>query len=157
MIRLSFDISEVETPWRATWGSAGPVNPVIISETALCYKCFAVHVRFVIDDIEIISRTRGITLVDFALSLQYALKRLVSGDDASIGFTESDEVIRLQVEGKAVVVTSSKREWRVAVSTDEVVPAFAGFVEEAYSRLVESVPGLAENPVIHALRLTGQP
>lgn len=156
MIQLSFDIPAVDAPWRATWDRADSVNPATISETDLCYKYFAVHVTFVIDDIEIVSRTRWVTLVDFALSLQYALKRLVAGDDASIGFTESDEVIRLKAENSVFVVTSSKRQWRVVVGLDEVMNAFVRFIGEAYSRLVECVPGLAENPVVRALRLAGQ-
>ncbi|MGW0825059.1 hypothetical protein [Streptomyces sp. NPDC002845] len=148
MIQFSFEAPGAGSPWRDTWDKVRQVSPATISEMDLCYKYFGVRAELVVDGVEVISDQGYVTLVDLALSLRHALNRLSSGEDAAIGFTENDEVIRLRREGGLVVVTSSKHEWRVPIDREELVGAFVAFLREAYSRLTEHVPGLADNPVI---------
>jgi hypothetical protein len=148
MIHFSIEVPSAGSPWRTTWDRAGQVSPATISETDLCYKYFGAQVELVVDGVEVISGQGYVTLVDLALSLRHALHRLSSGENAAIGFTESDEVIRLQRDGHLIVITSSKHEWRVPVEREELVEAFIEFLREAHSRLTVGVPGLADNPVI---------
>ncbi|UUU44376.1 hypothetical protein [Streptomyces sp. NBC_00162] len=148
MIQFSFEPPGSGSPWRDTWDKACQVSPAAISEIDLCYKYFGVRAELVVDEVEVISGQGYLTLVDLALSVRHALNRLSSGGDSAIGFTESDEVIRLRREGDLVVITSSKHEWRVSVDREELVGAFVEFLREAHSRLTGFVPGLAENQVI---------
>jgi hypothetical protein len=148
VIHFSFEVPNVGSPWRDTWNRAFQVNPANISEMDLCYKYFAVTVDIAVDEVEIISSERHVTLVDLALSLCHVLGCLLAGEDAAIGFTEDDEVIRFRVEAALVAVTSSKHQWRVSVEEEELVGAFVDFLREAHSRLTENVPGLAGNPIV---------
>ncbi|MES0835630.1 hypothetical protein [Nocardiopsis tropica] len=148
MIHFSFEVPNVGSPWRDTWDRAFQVNPATISEMDLCYKYFAVTVNIAVDEVDIISSERHATLVDLALSLCHALGRILAGEDAEIGFTEDDEIIRFRVEAALVAITSSKHQWRLSVEQEELVGAFAGFLREVHSRLTENVPGLAGNPVV---------
>jgi len=148
MIQFSFEAPGAGSPWRDTWDKARQVSPTSISEMDLCYKYFGVRAELVVDGVEVISGQGHVTLVDLALSLRHALNRLSLGGDAAIGFTENDEVIRLRRDGDRVVITSSKREWRVSVEREELVGAFIEFLREAHSRLTEFVPGLTDNLVI---------
>ncbi|WP_159391226.1 hypothetical protein [Streptomyces viridochromogenes] len=76
------------------------------------------------------------------------MSRLSSGEDAAIGFTEDDEVIRLRREDGLVEITSSKHQWRVSVEREGLVGAFGDFLREVHACLAENVSGLADNPVI---------
>ncbi|MER5429659.1 hypothetical protein [Streptomyces sp. NPDC002588] len=148
MIQFSFEVPKAGSPWRDTWDKAFQVNPAAISETDLCYKYFGVSAELVVGEVEVISSEGHLTLVDLALSLCHALSRLLSGEDAAIGFTEDDEIIRLRRDAGLVEITSSKHQWRVSVEREELVGAFGDFLREAHARLTGNVPGLADNPVI---------
>ncbi|MEU0570856.1 hypothetical protein ABZ297_36430 [Nonomuraea sp. NPDC005983] len=117
----------------------------------LRYKYFGANVELIVDDIEIISKKKFVTLVDLALSVSHAAKRLSSGEDAALGFTESEEVILLRRDGDLVTISSSKRHWRVSAVHEELSDAFNGFVRQVHSRLIDDIPELAANPVIQRL------
>ncbi|GAA0386232.1 hypothetical protein [Streptomyces luteireticuli] len=148
MIHLSFSLPESSSPWRRTWEEAKQVDPAGIAEIDLRYKHFGVNVELIVDGVEVISKRRFVTLVDLALSLSHVKRRISSGEDAAFGFTESEEVIHLCREDDLVVVTSSKRSWRVTVEPEELANSFSSFLREAHSRLISEVPGLAANPAI---------
>ncbi|MFF7553702.1 hypothetical protein ACFZA9_12540 [Streptomyces olivaceus] len=148
MIHFSFEVPKAGSPWRDTWDRATQVNPAAISEMDLCYKYFGVSAELVVNEIKVISSEGYVTLVDLALSLCHALSRLSSGEDAAIGFTEDDEVIRLRRESGLVEITSSKHQWQVSVEQEELVDAFGDFLRGAHARLTENVPGLVDNPAI---------
>ncbi|GGL66774.1 hypothetical protein GCM10010129_07750 [Streptomyces fumigatiscleroticus] len=93
MIHLSFSLPEPGSPWRRTWEVAKQGDPAGLAEIDLRYKFFGVNVEMVVDDVEIISKRRFVTLVDLALSLSHAERRISSGEDAAFGFTESEEVV----------------------------------------------------------------
>jgi hypothetical protein len=151
VIHLSFSVPEPGSPWRDTWDGARDGDPARIAEIDLLYKHFGVNVEMTVDDVEVISRRRFVTLVDLALSLDHAARRLSSGEDAAFGFTESEEVVHLRRDGALVHVTSTKRPWQVTAGTEELTGAFSGFVREAYARLTSEIPGLAGNPVVRRL------
>ncbi|MGW0086564.1 hypothetical protein [Streptomyces sp. NPDC003393] len=151
MISLSFSLPEPDSPWHGTWEGAKQGDPAGITEMDLRYKHFGVNVEMVADGVEIISKRRFVTLVDLALSLSHAQRRILAGEDAAFGFTESEEVIYLRVDGDLASVSSSKRPWRVTVEREELAGAFSEFLREAYSRLTSEIPGLAANSVIQQL------
>ncbi|MGV4924934.1 hypothetical protein K2224_22895 [Streptomyces sp. BHT-5-2] len=148
MIKFSFEVPDVGSPWRDTWDRVYQLNPVTISEMDLCYKFFGASVELVVDDVEIISNEGHVTLVDLALSLCHALSRLSSGEDAGIGFTENAEVIRLRREADLVIITSSKDQWQVSVKQEELTGAFTDFLRRIHAFLTVNFPGLADNPTI---------
>ncbi|QTR02720.1 hypothetical protein J7S33_27330, partial [Saccharothrix algeriensis] len=149
VIHFSFEVPGAGSFWRDTWDKARQrVGPAAISETDLCYKYFGVRAELVVNGVEVISGRGHRTLVDLALCLRHAVNSLSSGEDSAISFTENDEVIRLRCEGDRVVITSSKRDWRVAVDREELVGAFVEFLREAHSCLTGFIPGLVDNPVI---------
>ena len=148
MIHLSFSLPEPGSPWLKTWDNARQCNPAVIAEMDLRYKYFGVNFELVVGDIEVVSKKRFVTLVDLALSLSGAVKRISSGDDAAFGFTESEEVIHLRRDGDLVTVSSSMRPVQVSVRREELVDEFVRFLRAAHSRLAAEVPGLSANPVI---------
>lgn len=148
MIHLSFSLPEPRSPWRRTWEGAKQADPAGIAEVDLRYKYFGVNVEMVVDGVEVISKRRFVTLVDLALSISQAERRISSGEDAAFSFTESEEVIHLRRDGALIAVSSTKRPWRVTVEQEELVDAFAAFLREAHLRLTSEIPGLATNPVI---------
>ncbi|ANZ41925.1 hypothetical protein BBK82_44340 [Lentzea guizhouensis] len=153
MVQLSFDVPGAGEPWGDTWTLPKGSDPAAVSEIDLCYRYFGVRVRFVVDQVDVISDRRYLPLVDLALSLVNATDRLSAGRDATIDFTESEEVIRLRVEGSQVAITSSKRAWRAVAGREKLVGEMRNFLRGAYSRLTGQVPGLAENPVVEGLRV----
>jgi hypothetical protein len=151
MIHLSFSLPESGSPWQRTWEGAKQDDPAGIAEIDLRYKYFGVNVEMVVDGVEVISKRRFVTLVDLALSLSHAERRISSGEDAAFGFTESEEVIHLRRDGDLIAVSSTKRPWRVTAEPEVLVDAFADFLRKAYSRLTSEIPGLVNNPVIQEL------
>ncbi|SEH03951.1 hypothetical protein SAMN05444920_14921 [Nonomuraea solani] len=151
MIHLSFSLPESDSPWLRTWERAKQGDPVDLPEIDLRYKYFGVNVEMVIDGVEVISKRRFVTLVDLALSLSHAKRRLLSGEDVAFGFTESEEVIRLRCDGDLIAVTSSKHPWRVAVEREELASAFSDFLREVHYYLTSEIPGLAANSVIRKI------
>ncbi|MFJ9617992.1 hypothetical protein [Streptomyces noursei] len=151
MIHLSFNAPAPGAPWRKTWDSVSRVDTENISEMDLRYKHFGASVDMTIGDVEIISKNRFVTLVDLALSISHAIGRLSAGEDAALGFTESEEVIHLRRDGDLVEISSTKRPFVVSVENGELVRAFEGFLEGVHSHLTTSFPGLIENPVIRRL------
>ncbi|MFD4990396.1 hypothetical protein [Streptomyces sp. NPDC058374] len=151
MIQLSFCLPESGSAWTKTWDAAKRGDPAAISEMDLRYKCFGVTFELMVGDVEIVSKKRFVTLVDLALSLSGAVKRISSGEDAAFGFTESEEVIHLCQDGDLVAVSSSKHPMRGAVEREELVGEVLSFLREAHSRLVAEIPGLSENPVIQRI------
>lgn len=152
MIRLSFTPPAPESPWRRTWEDAKQGDPACLTEMDLRYKYFGANVELVVDGQEVISARRFVTLVDLALSLAHAMRRISAGEDAAIGFTESEEVIHLRRDGEErIAVTSSKQPWAASVGSEELLGAFSGFVRDAYARLTAEIPGLGANQVIRRL------
>ncbi|MFJ9552414.1 hypothetical protein ACIRPH_01270 [Nocardiopsis sp. NPDC101807] len=148
MIQLSFTPPEKSSPWSKTWDSVTWDDPAAISEIDLRYKYFGVNFEMVVDDVEIVSKKRFVTLVDLALSLSGVMKRISSGEDAAFGFTESDEVIHLICDGNLISVTSSKSLVQASVGRKELLDEFSRFLREVHYRLVLNIPGLSKNPVI---------
>lgn len=148
MIRLSFTPPEPGSPWYRTWDKAKQGDPANATDTDLQYKFFDVNVEMIVNDVEIISNRRFITLVDLSLSFAYTAKRILSGENAAFGFTESDEVIHLHNNGNLVTISSSKKPWRVSVDRKELTDALLNFSQQAYNHLVSEVPPLRENPTI---------
>jgi len=153
VVQLSFDVPGAGAPWGDTWTLPKGVDPAAVSEIDLCYKYFGVRVRFVVDEVDVISDRRHLTLVDLALALVNATDRLSAGQDAAIGFTESEEVIRLRVEGSQVAITSSTHPWRAVAGCEQLVGEMKSFLRGVYAHLTGQVPGLAENPVVEGLRV----
>lgn len=153
MVNLSFTLPVPSSPWRRTWeAAAGQGDPSAIPETDLRYKYFAVNAELTVSDVEIISKTRFVTLVDLALSVRGVVERLSNGEDASLGFTESAEVIRFRGSGATVSITSSKSTNRAAATTrTDLLAELGRFLHAAHSRLVEEIPALSDNPVIRRL------
>ncbi|MFH8596348.1 hypothetical protein [Streptomyces rimosus] len=151
MIHLSFFLPEPDSPWRETWDRPKHGNPGSIQEIDLRYKYFAVNVEMTINDVEVISRRRFVTLADLALSLSHTVGRVSSGEDAAFGFTESDEVIHLRRDGSIIHISSSKRPWQVSADPEELISAFVTFLREAHSCLITEIPELASNPTVQRL------
>ncbi|MFC5266706.1 hypothetical protein ACFPJ1_31710 [Kribbella qitaiheensis] len=123
-----------------------------LTETDLCYKYFAVAMEFDVDGVDVVRKGRFVTLVDMALGIQYAGRRISAGEDASIGFTEHEEVIHFRRgTGDEIVATSSVRSVVAVVDGAELVGAFGMFVRDAYLRLVAECPGLVANPTVRRL------
>ncbi|MFI9157523.1 hypothetical protein [Kitasatospora aureofaciens] len=153
MIKLSFSVPEPASPWRRTWEAAVQGDPAAIPEIDLRYKCFAVNVELVVNGVEIISKRRFVTLVDLALSLCAVSERISRGEDASFGFTESEDVIAVRRVGEMVSISSSKRQEQATTPSDELLSELSGFIQAAYSKLVGEIPRLAENPVIQRIEM----
>ncbi|WP_329312077.1 hypothetical protein [Streptomyces sp. NBC_01262] len=151
MIHVSFNLPDPGSAWLKTWDAARQGDPASITEMDLRYKYFGVNFELAVGDVEIVSRKRFVTLVDLALSLSGAVKRISSGDDAAFGFTENDEVIHLRRDGNLVAVSSSKHQVWAHVGREELVSEFLRFLQVAYSRLIEEVPGLSVNPVMQRI------
>ncbi|MEU6395289.1 hypothetical protein [Streptomyces sp. NPDC046939] len=153
MIQFSFETPSPESPWwQKTWDSVYRTEPATIDEMSLRYKYFGVRPRLVVDGVAVMSGESHVPLVDLALSLRFALHRLSSGEDAAIGFTESDRVIHLQQEERVIAITSSDSEWRTTVDSEALKASFVTFVREAHSRLIAHCPELACNASIQKLR-----
>ncbi|MFH8746617.1 hypothetical protein ACH4GK_14750 [Streptomyces rimosus] len=150
-MRISFSVPELGLPWRSTWEVAKRDTPEGIAEIDLRYRYFGANVEMVVDDVEVISKRRFVTLVDLALSLSHAERRILSGEDAAFGFTESEEVVHLRRDGDLIAVTSSNHPWRVTVGRGELVGAFSGFVQKVHSLLTSEIPGLSANPVMRRI------
>ncbi|MFG3437737.1 hypothetical protein ACGF0J_10905 [Nonomuraea sp. NPDC047897] len=148
MIYLTFKVPSAESPWRKTWDSVNQVDPGELNEIDIRYKYFGANVHLLIDDVEVVSKKRFVTLVDFALSISHAVKRLSSGEDAAIGFTESEEVIRLHSDDSLVAISSSKHSWEVSVDREEFIVVLTDFLRQVHSRLMAEFPWLAADPVI---------
>ncbi|MCX4774487.1 hypothetical protein [Streptomyces sp. NBC_01285] len=151
MIHLSFYLPESGSAWRKTWDAAKQGDPAAATEMDLRYKYFGANFELAVDDTEVVSRTRFVTLVDLALSLSGAAKRISLGEDAAFGFTESDEVIQLCQDGDLIAVSSSKRPVQAFVGREELVREILIFLREAHSRLITEIPGLSANPVIQRI------
>ncbi|MEW1640156.1 hypothetical protein AB0469_39615 [Streptomyces sp. NPDC093801] len=151
MIDLSFSLPESASPWRRTWDGAKQGDPAGIAEIDLRYKYFGVNVEMVVDDVEIISKRRFVTLVDLALSLRGVAERISRGEDAAFGFTESEEVISLRQAGDSISVSSSKKPGQASVARGELLEKISGFLQSAHSQLVEEIPELDENPVVRRI------
>ncbi|MCF6525008.1 hypothetical protein [Streptomyces sp. JJ36] len=151
MIHLSFSLPVPGSPWRRTWEAAKQGDPAGLAEIDLRYKYFGVNVEMVVDGVEVISKTRFVTLVDLALSLSHAKKCISSGADATFGFTESEEVIHLRREGELIAMSSSKRPWRVTVERGELASALSSFLRQAHSCLTAEIPELADNLVVRQI------
>jgi hypothetical protein len=151
VIHLSFYLPEAGSPWFKTWEAARRGEPAVITEMDLRYKYFGVNFELEIGDVKIVSKKRFVTLVDLALSLSGAVKRISSGEDAAFGFTESEEVIHLRQDGNLVSVSSSKHPVQGSVGRAELIGEFIRFLRAAYYRLVAEVPGLSANPVIQRI------
>ncbi|MDH6710058.1 hypothetical protein P3T27_006807 [Kitasatospora sp. MAA19] len=151
MIHLSFSLPESASPWRRTWDGAKQGDPAGIAEIDLRYKYFGVNVEMVVDDVEIISKKRFVTLVDLALSLRAVVERISHGEDAAFGFTESEEVISLRQTGGSISVSSSKKPGQALVATGELLEKISEFLQSAHSRLVEEIPELDENPIVRRI------
>ncbi|MFD0883367.1 hypothetical protein ACFQ08_02175 [Streptosporangium algeriense] len=150
MIQLSFTPPAPGSPWRKTWDRAKQRDLADITETDLQYKYFDVNVEMIVNDVEAISKTRFVTLVDLSLSFAYSTKRILSGEDAAFGFTESDEVIHLHNNGNLIIISSSKKPWQVSADRKELADAFLNFSREAYRHLTSEFPLLAKNPTIQS-------
>ncbi|MBB1261712.1 hypothetical protein [Streptomyces alkaliterrae] len=148
MIQLTFETPSAGSAWRDTWDSARRVNAAAISELDLCYKYFAVRVELASSGVEILSPKGHVTLVDFCLSLRHVLDGLTSHEDAALGFTESDNVIRIHPENNLIVITSSIPPQQVTVDREEFKRAVEEFLRAAYSQLINHTPELAQNPTI---------
>jgi hypothetical protein len=151
MIRLSFDLPETGSPWFRTWDGARQGDPADIAEIDLRYKYFGVNVEMVVDDVEVISKTGFVTLVDLALSLRGVVDRISRGEDAAFGFTESDEVVRLRQAGGRISVSSSEKPEQASVTREELLEKISEFLQSAHLRLVDEIPRLAENPVVRRI------
>ncbi|MEV6669349.1 hypothetical protein [Streptomyces sp. NPDC051162] len=151
MINLSFSLPEPASPWRRTWDGAKQGDPAGIAEIDLRYKYFGVNVEMVVDDVEIISKKRFVTLVDLALSLRGVVERISRGEDAAFGFTESEEVIRLRQAGDSISVSSSKKPEQASVASGELLEKISEFLQSAHSRLVEEIPELGENLIVRRI------
>jgi hypothetical protein len=151
MIHLSFNLPEPGSAWIKTWDAARHGDPAAVTEMDLRYKCFGVNFELKVDDIEIVSKKRFVTLVDLALSLSDAAKRISSGEDAAFGFTESEEVIHLRQDGDLIAVSSSKRPVRAFVGREELVREILIFLRAVHSRLINEIPELSANPVIRRI------
>jgi hypothetical protein len=152
VIHLSFSFPERGSFWLETWDSARHGDPAAIGETELRYRHFGVNFELMVDDIEIVSE-RFVTLVDLALSLSWAVKRISAGEDAAFGFTESEEVIHLRQDGDLIAVSSSRHSLRASVERKELIDRFIRFVRAAHSLLVAEIPALSANPVIRRIYL----
>jgi hypothetical protein len=148
MIHISFSLPEAASPWCRTWDEAKQGDPAGIAETDLRYKYFGVNVEMVVDDVEIISKRKFVTLVDLALSLRGVAERISRGEDAVFGFTESEEVISLRQAGDSISVSSSKNPVQASVARRELLEEISGFLQSAHLRLIEKIPELDENPTI---------
>ncbi|WP_141514535.1 hypothetical protein [Streptomyces zhaozhouensis] len=151
MIHLSFSLPDPGSPWRKTWEGAKQGDPAGLAEVDLRYKYFGVNVEMLVDNVDVISKRRFVTLVDLALALSHVKRRISSGEDAAFGFTESEEVIHLHRDSDLIVLTSSKQLWRLTVEHEELASVFSSFLREAHSRLTSEIPGLAINPVIQKI------
>ena len=125
------------------WG-----DPADISEINLRYKHFGVNFEMMIDDVEIVSREKFVTLVDLALSLSGAAKRISVRENAAFGFTESDEVIHLRCDGNIISANSTKSLAQASVDRKELLDEFSRFLGEVHYRLVSDFPGLSKHPVM---------
>ncbi|MGB3444021.1 MAG: hypothetical protein WBA97_35240 [Actinophytocola sp.] len=151
MISISFSLPEANSPWRKTWEDAKQGDAARIAEIDLRYKYFGVNVEMIVGDVEVISKKRVITLVDVALSLMHVEKRILSGEDAAFGFTESEEVVQLRRDGDRIVVTSSTRAFRTTVERGELANACSRFCRNAYSCLVDELPALVDNSTVQLM------
>lgn len=151
MIHLSFYLPEPGSPWIKTWDAAKQGDPAAATEMDLRYKYFGVNFELAVDDTEVVSKKRFVTLVDLAFSLSGAAKRISLGEDAAFGFTESDEVIHLRQDDDLIAVSSSKRPVQAFVGREELVREILIFLRAAHSRLIAEIPGLSANPVIQRI------
>ncbi|MHA6759590.1 hypothetical protein [Streptacidiphilus sp. PAMC 29251] len=151
MIDFSFSLPESSSPWRRTWDEAKQGDPTGLAEIDLRYKYFGVNVEMVMNDVEIISKRRFVTLVDLALSLRGVVERISHGEDAAFGFTESEEVISLRQVGDSISVSSSKKPGQASVARGELLEKISGFLQSARSQLIEEIPELDGNPVIRRI------
>ncbi|WP_156755898.1 hypothetical protein [Actinokineospora pegani] len=138
-------------PPAITWDRARQASGDALDETGLRYKFFLVRAEFIANGVQVISAGDYVPVIDLALVARHALDLLIRSQDASLDFTESAEVIRLSGEGEEVAITSSHHDWRVSVDRNELVAALGDFAGEAYRRVTEYMPDLAENPVLQRL------
>ncbi|WP_369036790.1 hypothetical protein [Streptomyces adonidis] len=151
VIHLSFYLPEPGSAWIKTWDAAKQGDPAAATEMDLRYKYFGVNFELAVDDTEVVSKKRFVTLVDLTLSLSAAAKRISLGEDAAFGFTESDEVIHLRQDGDLIGVSSSKRPVQAFVGREELVREILIFLRAAHSRLIAEIPELSANPVIQRI------
>lgn len=151
MMQLSFSLPGSASPWSVTWDEVKRHDPPGIAEIDLRYKYFGVNVEMSVGDVEIISKKRFVTLVDLALSLRGVVERVSRGEDAAFGFTESDEIINLRQAGDSISVSSSKKPGQASVTRAELLEKLSDFLRSAYSKLVEEIPQLNENPVVQRI------
>ncbi|MBD0672640.1 hypothetical protein [Streptomyces sp. CBMA156] len=154
MISLSFSVPGPDSPWWSTWDEAKHLNPEAITETALRYKYFSVGAELAVGGAEFVSGRSFVPLVDLALSLAWVADRLAGGEEAAFGFTERAEVIRLRPAGDLVRVSSSAKPVEASAERTELLAKLAEFVDAAYARLIEEIPGLVGNPTIRRLDRT---
>ncbi|MEU6759850.1 hypothetical protein [Streptomyces sp. NPDC046685] len=114
----------------------------------LRYKYFGVRAEMIVNNVEVVSKSGFVTLVDLALSVAWAVKRLAVGQDAAFNFTEGAEIIRLRHEGNLITLSSSLKPWTVSVGREQLVEALGEFLRKAHTCLVSDVPELAGNAVI---------
>jgi hypothetical protein len=150
---MSFALPGPDSPWLKTWERAKDSNPITLGEMDLRYKYFGVNIELIVGDVEIVSKTGFVTLVDLALSLTQVVQQLASGQDAAFGFTESEEVIHLRQRGDTVEVDSSSSSKHGSANREEVGQEIVRFVRAAHARLVTEIPQLSENPIIQRISL----
>ncbi|MGW4897782.1 hypothetical protein ACWEQL_36880 [Kitasatospora sp. NPDC004240] len=128
MISLSFPVPEPGSPWRRSWEAAAQGDPAAAPEIDLRYKHFGVNVELVVNGVAIIPKGRFATLFDLTLSLCGISDRISQGEDATFGFTESEEVISVRQAGKMVSISSSRREEQAIAPSGELLPELYDFI-----------------------------
>ena len=146
MVTLCYELSP-------EWNRDQPgLDLSLAGEVALRYDLFLGDVVFTIDGADLSARWGWVPVLDFALSLRFALRSLERDGTASLEFTESDERILIERSGDALRLTATYAPFAAAtVARAELEEAADRFLERLVDDLCARHPELGVNPVFTAL------
>jgi hypothetical protein len=143
---------DIGSGFEKAW-EAGRIDLATLSTTDLRYEFFEYPVDFTVDGHAFLSAARP-PLIDIMFSLGRSMESLRTVGTAKIDFTENTYVIRLQLVGDQVQLTSSRGvpTPHPSCSFDAYVSGVPSFITDGVEYLELHYPALARNPAMRSLR-----
>lgn len=153
MIDLDFVLPDAASALGRSWSRSLDRDASRIDSMELRYKMFFTRVEFTVGEVTLLSKFSFEPLADIALGMLHVLKRLRDAEEATLGFTERDEILRFTPTFDSVRIASSTRPEVVAMARKaEIVLTLSVFVEKAAGEIVKFNPNMMKNANILRLR-----
>ena len=138
LIEIDFEIRQASISGSVDWTWA--------NEMLLRYDCFLGNIRFVVDDVDLSMDWGWIPILDFALSLQHVVRRLMQIGFERMEFTDSDCTIEFRVIADDVLqIQSSYLEGVSVTGAREFREKSRDFFSRVRRHIEEDIPEIRTN------------